>query len=320
MSETAALVDGFMHYVGSPTLFRQPLDPDPASADIGLIGIPHSGGQPVERTQYLAPRVVRGISMQYGGRTHRELRIDPWSSRRVRDLGDVPLPGLLHPDKAAADIEGFFARVGAAGTRPCAIGGDHSVTGPIIRGLVGQGSKFEAPIGLIHFDSHVDTYEGDLYGAVVHTGNAVTLPLNEGLIDPKRAIQIGIHGHMPDPDMDAASHEAGIRVIEMDEFERLGVAAVVEETRERIGDRPAYITFDLDALDLPWAPAVAGMEPGGLTMREALGILRGLRGLDIIGADVVEYAAHKDGPGLVTGVNATALMFEMVTLMAADPG
>lgn len=320
MSEIEAIVEGFMHYVGSPTFFRRPLDPDPEAADVGLVGIPYCGGQPVERTQYLAPRVVRGISMQYGGRVHRELRVDPWSLCRINDLGDVPMPGLLDPNQAVGDIQAFYSRVGAAGTRPCAVGGDHSVTGPILRGLGDSGSQFEAPFGLIHFDSHVDSFGGELYGAAVHTGNPVTLALEEGLLDPERCVQIGIHGYMSDLDMDAGSRDAGIRVIEMQEFDELGVKAVVEETRARIGDGPAYLTFDLDALDIPWAPAVAGMEPGGLTMREALGILRGLRGLDIVGADVVEYAVHKDGPGNVTGVNTTFLLYEMMTLIADRVG
>ena len=317
MAEIEDLVGSFMHYLGSPTFFRRPLDPDPAASDIGLIGIPYCGGQPVERTQYLAPRAVRSISMQYAGRAHRELRVDPWSLCRINDLGDVPLPGMLHPGKAAQDIQDFYAEVGAAGTRPVAIGGDHSVTGAILRGLAGPGSSFEAPLGLIHFDSHTDNYAGaDLYGADVHTGNSVSLPLAEGLIDAKRTVQIGIHGSMADLGMDDLSHEAGMRVIDMEEFDELGVKAVVEETRARIGEQPAYLTFDLDVLDLPWAPAVAGMEPGGLTMREALGVLRGLRGLNIVGADIVEYAQHKDGPGNVTGINAATFMFELLTLIA----
>lgn len=323
MAEIEDLVGSFMHYLDSPTFFRCPHDPDPGAADIGLVGIPYCGGQPVERTQYLAPRAVRSISMQYAGRGHRELRVDPWSRGRISDLGDVPLPGMLHPDEAAKDIERFYARVGAAGCRPVAIGGDHSVTGAILRGLAGEGSRFDAPLGLIHFDSHTDNYGGGkLYGAAVHTGNAVSLPLAEGLIDPARTVSIGMHGSMADLTMDDASRDAGIRVIDMEEFDELGVRGVVEEARARIGDGPAYLTFDLDVLDLPWAPAVAGMEPGGLTMREALGVLRGLRGLEIVGGDVVEYAQHKDGPGNVTGVNAATLMFELLTLIACvlDPG
>lgn len=319
MSEVEDLVTGFMHYLDPPTFFRCPHEPDPEAADIGLVGIPYSGGQPVERTQYLAPRIVRSISMQYAGRSHRQHKVNPWELARVNDLGDVPMPGLLDPAKAADDIQRYYAALGAAGTRPCTVGGDHSVTGPILRGLGGEGSRFEPPFGLVHFDAHVDTYGGDLYGATVHTGNGLTLALEEGLIDPKRSVQIGINGHMPDPGMDDASHAAGMRVIEMDEVEQIGVNGVVEETRARIGDQPAYLTFDLDGLDLPFAPAVAGMEPGGLTMREALGIIRGLRGCEFIGADVVEYAAHKDGPGYVTGVNTAGLLFEMVSLIAIGP-
>ena len=189
-----------MHYLDPATFFRCQHEPDPAAADIGLVGIPYSGGQPVERTQYLAPRIVRGISMQFAGRSHRQRKVNPWELARVNDLGDVPMPGLLDPAKAADDIQRYYAALGAAGTRPCS---SAAITRSPVRSCAGsgtKGSRFEPPFGLVHFDAHVDTYGGDLYGATVHTGNGLTLALEEGLIDPQRSVQIGINGHMPTPE------------------------------------------------------------------------------------------------------------------------
>ena len=141
------------------------------------------------------------------------------------------------------------------------------------------------------------------------------LALEEGLIDAKRTVQIGIRGAMGDLHQDEWAHNAGYRIIEIDEFNDIGVNAVIEESRSIVGDRPTYVSFDLDVLDPAYAPAVADPETGGISINEAIKFIRGLRGLDFIGADIVCFTPHLD-PTRITALNASSILHELVTVMA----
>lgn len=301
----------YWHWHGVATLLRCPHRPDMADTDIGLIGFPYSGGNAVERMQYLAPRAIRNRSMSYR-RILRSMRTDPFAGARISDLGDVPMSGILNPDITAADAEAFYRRVDERGIVPITVGGDHSVTTPVLRGIAGPGSRHGGPIGMIHFDSHCDS-SPPLSGTANHAGAAFRIGVEEGLIDPARTVQIGFHGPVAALDQDDWSHEH-FRVITLEEVLASGIERVAEEVRRIVGTGPTYVSLDLDVLDIAYAPAVADPEVNGLTSRELFGLLDRLRGIDLCGADVVCYCPPLDGPAQTTALTACEILLYFATL------
>jgi guanidinopropionase len=284
-----------------------------SDTDIGLIGFPFAGGNPIERMQYLAPRAVRNRSSSYH-RVHRKFRIDPFAVCRVSDLGDVPLPHMLNPDMSASDAEAFYRRVHERNIVPITVGGDHSVTTPILRAIAGASSRHKGPIGMIHFDSHPDSFP-PLSGTKHHAGAAFLIGAEEGLIDPARTVQIGFHGSMATLLLENWSREH-FTVIDLDEFIDRGVDAVAEEIRRVVGTGPTYLSFDVDVLDVAYAPAVADPEINGMTTRELFALLNKLRGLDLVGADIVCMCPPLDNPAQVTALTASELMLQFVSHVA----
>jgi len=310
------------YWWGIPTFFRCPWNEDPAASDIAVVGVPHSSGNgSTERDQHLGPRAVRNVSALYR-RGHGRFGIVPWDLCRISDAGDVPLPEAMVNDACVRDIEAFMQRFDAVGTRVVSVGGDHAVTGPILKALAGPQSRLTGgkPVALVHFDSHTDTYHhlphwlGNKRSAA-HWG-AYTVA--EGHVDASRSTQIGIRPNVGTPGSKSTSEELGYRVIGMDEVEEIGWKGVVEAVRARVGDSPVYVTFDLDSLDPCDAPGVSNLEPGypGIRVGDAVRMLQGLRGLDIVGGDVVCLMPTKDSPNQITAMNAMVVMFEMISLMA----
>jgi guanidinopropionase len=310
--EAIHLLEGYFYWSGFPKLLGCEIETDFTKADIALVGLPLAIN-PVERTQYLGPRAVRHRSQAYH-RGHREFGINPFELARIRDFGDVPIPTPTIADQAVLDIEKFYARMDAAGALPFTVGGDHACTLPVLRAIAGPNSRRKAPIGIIHFDSHTDTY-GDSAGVHCHAGNGFRIGNEEGLIDASRYVLVGLNGPMAHPNMDDYSKEAGYRLLSLEEIEDIGIPAAVQEIRKVIGDGPVYVTVDLDVLTLSDAPAVADPEAGGLTMREMQKILRSFRGMDVVGGDVVCFVPHLD-PSQVTALHISAIMHEIVTVMA----
>ena len=296
------------YWWGIPTFFRCPWNEDPKQADIGLVGVPHSSGNgSTERDQHLGPRAVRNVSGFYR-RTHF-------------------VPEAMNNEACVRDIEAFYRRLDEAGTRPVSIGGDHSITGPILKAVAGPGRKLSGgkPCALIHFDAHTDSYDNMPHwlGAMRSAAHWAAYTAKEQAVDPALSVQLGMRGHpsgaIHKGGVGGSSRELGYRVVTMQEFEDLGVARTVELIRERVGDAPAYITFDLDCMDPSVAPGVSNIEPGfsGFTIREATRLLQGLKGLDIIGGDVVCLMPTKDSPNQITAQMAMVMMFEITTLIAA---
>ncbi len=311
-----------LYWWGPATLFRCPHDPDPANCDLGLVGVPHSSGNGTTwHDQHLGPRAIRDLSMGYR-RRHTRWNLDPWEALRIHDLGDVLIPNFLDNDRTIGEIRDFYRLLDEAGTRPVSIGGDHSIPLAILRAIAGPDATTTGgrPAALVHFDAHYDTYDDfpSWYGVTDSAGHWASRSVHERHVDAHRSIQIGIRGHEYSEDDGHTSKELGYQIVKKDEFDELGVDAVIELARERVGDLPVYVSFDLDVLDMSIAPAVSNPEPGeeGLTMREAIRVIQGLRGLDVIGADVVEIMPSKDGPAQVTTWNATRLAFELVCLVA----
>ena len=203
----------------------------------------------------------------------------------------------------------FYREVHRAGVVPVAAGGDHSITFPIFQAIAAGGA-----IGMVHIDAHTDTW-GDLCGSKFTHGAPFRLAAEHGLLDPRRTIQIGIRGGQNLMDGVDFSLGHGMRVVFMEEFAALGVERVIAEARRVVGDGPTDISFDVDGLDPVYAPGTGTPEVGGLSTPDAQRLLHGLRGLDLIGGDVVEVAPPYDQTGNTALVAAT-MMFEIICLIA----
>lgn len=306
-------VGSLLYWEGIPTFLGCPLAAEGEEADIALVGLPWTHN-PMERTQYLAPRAVRHRSKPYR-RMHREFGVSASEIARIRDFGDVPIESGVC-DLAVIGIEEFYRRLDARGTWPFTIGGDHGCTLPVLRAIAGPNSRRQGPVGVLHFDSHTDSY-GDAMGLHCHAGNWCTIAVAEGLIDPKRSLMVGLNGPSLAPTMDAFAEEAGFRMMSLAEILEIGIPATLAEIRRVLGDDPYYLTFDLDVLTLADVPAVADPEAGGLSMNEVMQILLGLKGTNLVGGDIVCFVPHLD-PSMVTAIHINALMHHMVTLMALN--
>jgi guanidinopropionase len=295
-------------YTGIATFMRTPLVCDPSKLDIALIGVPYDGAVEHRSGARQGPREIRNMSSMMRA-VHHVTRINPYKLCRIADMGDVPITHPYNPEEAHADITNFYRKVHAAGVVPLSAGGDHSITFPILRAIA-KGK----PVGLIQIDAHTDTCDEELGFKFSH-GTPFRRALEEGLLDPNRTVQIGIRGAQNTEEAWNFSVESGMRVIFMEEFTRLGAAAVVAEVRRVVGNEPTYLSFDVDALDPAFAPGTGTPEIGGLTTREAQTLLRGLRGLHLVGADVVEVAPPFDLSGNTALVAAT-LMYEILCIMA----
>jgi guanidinopropionase len=295
-------------FAGIPTFMRLPAVTSPADVDIALVGVPFDGGTTNRAGARHGPREIRNQSSLMR-RVHHVSNLAPYDLARIGDLGDSPVNPIDLKD-ALARIEGFFAGIHAAGAIPLSAGGDHLISLPILRAL-GKGR----PLGMIHFDAHSDTndrYFGD--NPYTH-GTPFRRAIEEGVLDPTRVVQIGMRGSIYDPaDYDFAKAN-GIRIVFMEEFARRGPEAVMAEARAIVGERPIYLSFDIDVLDPSMAPGTGTPEIGGMTAREAQAALRLLRGLAIAGADVVEVSPPFDLAGMTALAGAT-VMFELLCVIA----
>ncbi|MEQ9642735.1 MAG: agmatinase [Alphaproteobacteria bacterium] len=300
---------GRPRYTGLPTFMRAPYAGDDwAGVEIGLIGVPFDGGVTNRPGARHGPREVRNQSSLMR-KINQASGIAPYELARVADLGDAWVERPFHLESALDEIAAFYKRIHAAGVVPMSVGGDHSVTLPIFRGIAA-----DRPVGMVHFDAHCDTGD-DYLGSKFHHGAPFRRAVEEGLLDPKRTIQIGIRGGLNDRDLWKFSHDTGMRVIYMEEFYELGPKRTIEEIRRVVGDGPTYVSFDVDGLDPVYAPGTGTPEVGGITTVEALIMLRGLQGLNLIGADVVEVAPPFDPSGNTALVGAT-LLFEELCVVA----
>jgi agmatinase len=301
-------------YAGIPTFLTAPHRPiDPENPDFGdlqvaIVGVPMDLGVTNRNGSRFGPRALRTIE-RIGPYNH-VLRTAPVSDLRVADIGDVPFRSRFSLDLSHEDIEAHITRIRDAGVAPLSVGGDHSITLPILKAL-GK----DRPVGLIHIDAHCDT-SGGFDRTKFHHGGPFREAVLEGVLDPRRTIQIGIRGSAEY--LWEFSYDSGMTVIHAEEITGLGMAAVIERARAVVGDGPTYITFDIDSLDPAFAPGTGTPEIGGLTTREALELLRGLKGLNIIGGDVVEVAPQYDA-STNTAQAGAQMLFEILSLMVFSP-
>ena len=297
-------------YTGIATFMRTPQVHDPAEVDIALIGVPFDGGVTNRTGARHGPREIRNQSSLIR-RINHATKICPYDLCKIADLGDAWIEKPFELEGALNEIAAFYSRVHAMGITPLSAGGDHSVTLPILRAIAAKPAQ---PLGLVHFDAHCDTGD-DYLGSKFHHGAPFRRAVEEGLLDPKRCIQIGIRGSMNDLDLWSFSHNSGMRVVYIEEFYELGVQGVIDEAHRVVGAGPAYVTFDVDGLDPVYAPGTGTPEVGGFSTLEAQLMLRGLRGLNLVGGDVVEVSPPFDQSGNTALVGAT-MMFEILCLLA----
>ena len=291
-------------YSGIPTLLGLPAAVDLTDLDIAVIGVPMDLGVTNRPGARFGPRALRTIERI--GPYHPTFRMVPKGAVRAADVGDVPFRSRYSLEQSIEDIESYYSQLAERGIRPLSVGGDHSITYPILKAL---GKK--TPVGLVHIDAHCDTM-GSFDGSKFHHGGPFRLAVLDGVLDPERTIQIGIRGSSNM--FWEFSHASGMTVIYMEDFMRMGVDAVAAKARAVVGDGPFYISVDVDGFDPVYAPGTGTPEAGGLQAREGLALLRALHGLNVIGADVVEVAPQYD-PTTNTSQLAAQLLFEEFALM-----
>jgi guanidinopropionase len=295
-------------FAGMPTFMRLPMVEDFSQLDIALVGVPFDGGTTNRAGTRHGPREIRNQSSLIR-RVHHVSGIAPYERARIGDGGDCPVNPIDLMD-AMAKITDFFGKIRSGGAIPIAAGGDHLITLPILRALAAEG-----PVGLIHFDAHSDTndrYFGD--NPFTH-GTPFRRAVEEGLLDPKRMVQVGIRGSIYDPaDYDFAKAN-GIRIIFIEEFARRGPEDVAAEIRALTGEGASYLSFDIDVIDPAQAPGTGTPEIGGFSTREAQAMVRSLAGLNIIGSDIVEVSPPFDVGG-ITALTGATMMFEIMCVIA----
>jgi len=307
-------------FAGVSTLLDAPYRAEAAQAlaeggriqglDVALVGVPMDLGVTNRAGARRGPKAVREIERI--GPWNRVMDVAPMQVLKVADIGDVPMRSRYDLTSCHEDIEAFFSALCASGVAPLAVGGDHSVSRPILKAL----AAVHGPLGMVHIDAHADT-SGVYEGAKFHHGGPFRQAVLEGSLDPVRTVQIGIRGG--GDYLWEFSYASGMTVIHAEEVAERGLPAVIATALEVVRAGPTYLSFDVDSLDPAFAPGTGTPEVGGLTPREVLALIRGLKGIDLKGADVVEVAPSFD-PTSNTAQAAAQVLFEALCLIAFVPG
>ena len=295
-------------FAGHATFMRLPAVASAEGLDIALVGIPWDGGTTNRAGARHGPREVRNLSSLMRS-THHVFKTEPFKIANIADVGDVAVNPIDLLD-GLKKIETGIAEILSHGALPLSVGGDHLTTLPVLRAVARN-----APVGLIHFDAHSDTND-TYFGENPYThGTPFRRAIEEGLLDPRRIVQIGIRGSIYAPDEHDWAKDQGVRIIYMEEFVERGAQSVIAEVKEIVGAAPAYLTFDIDSIDPSMAPGTGTPEIGGFSTREAQSLIRLLDGVNLVGADVVEVAPPFDLGNMTSIVGAT-IMFELLCILA----
>jgi len=274
--------------------------------DIAMVGVPFDLGSSFRIGSRHGPAQMREMSRMIR-QVHYPSMLEPFERCRIADVGDAPV-NSLDIGESLEGIEAFFGKIYAAGALPLAAGGDHTITLPILRAIAR-----EHPLSLVQFDAHSDTID-TMLGKKFANGTPIRRAVEEGLLDPKRIVQIGLRGTLfKANDLDWAKMQ-GIKNNQMEDLFDLGGTKTIEKIHEIVEDTDTYLTFDIDSLDPAFAPGAGGLEPGGFTVREAQHLLRGLKGIRFVGADINEVCPPLDPSGN-TALVACHLMFEQLCLL-----
>lgn len=287
---------------------RLPHIEEPRGLDVAIVGVPFDGGTSYRPGARFGPLEVRAQSSLIRPYSYFQ-KVSPFDLLNVADVGDVDAPPVSI-EKCYAAVEARLGAIAEAGATPIAIGGDHSISLPILRAL----ARRHGPLALVQFDAHIDTWD-EYFGGKYFHGTPFRRAIEEGLIDGRRFVQVGIRGPMYGEDDFDFHREHGITVIDIEQVKEHGAAWVSERIRQ-IAHGPAFMTFDIDAVDPAFAPGTGTPEVGGLTSHEAQRLVRGLAGLSLVGCDIVEVSPLFDGPGQITALLAANIMFECLCVLA----
>ncbi len=294
------------------TFMRLPQSRDLAAMDTAIVGIPFDGGTSYRPGSRFGPREIRNQSSLLRP-YNPAVKALPFVTRRVADYGDVDV-APVSIEKTYALIEGEVARILAADVLPISVGGDHSISLPILRAV----AKRHGPVALIHFDAHCDTWDQYFGGKYFH-GTMFRRAVEEGLIDPRRTIHIGIRGSLyAESDFDFQK-EQGMEVLPIGDVKERGIGYIAERL-ERLKERKTYVSFDIDTVDPAFAPGTGTPEVGGLTSYEAVSLVRLLAGFQTVGFDLVEVSPLYDGPGQITALLAANLIYEFLCTLPKRGG
>ena len=294
-------------YAGIATFARLPRLEDVDHADIVVVGVPFDSGVSYRPGARFGPAHVREASRLL--RPYNPVQdVEPFSTQQIADAGDIAA-NPFSIEEAVGQIEEAATHLGAGDTRLLTIGGDHTIALPLLRAV----TKKTGPVAVLHFDAHLDTWD-TYFGAPVTHGTPFRRASEEGLIDLEASLHIGIRGPLYSQQDLTDDARLGFAVIAAHEFETAGIATVIERMLARLGDRPVYVSVDIDVLDPAHAPGTGTPEAGGLTSRELLTIIRALRDVKIVGADVVEVAPAYDH-AQITAVAASHVAYEILSAM-----
>lgn len=296
-------------YQGIATFGRRPHTRDLTGVDVAVVGIPYDGATSYRSGTRFGPRAIREQSLLLWGYNN-ALHVAPFEILSVIDYGDVDVVpvDVLATQRAVESAVGMPI---SAGVRVIGLGGDHSVSLPLLRA---HAAKY-GPLAVVHFDAHPDTWDAEFGGQRYSHGTPFRRAIEEGLIDTAAYMQVGIRGPTAGPQDYDDALRLGARMITLDEAIDRGIPAVIEEISTRVGARPVYVTLDIDAVDPAFAPGTGTPEVGGFTSHQMLQLIRGLAGLKLIGCDLVEVSPPYDA-GHITAILAANLIFELLSVMA----
>lgn len=299
-------------YAGIATFARLPRIEDVPRADVAVVGIPFDTGVSYRPGARFGPSHVREASRLL--RPYNPAQdVSPFAVAQVVDAGDIPVNPFAI-DEAIGEVERAADALAERAPRIVTIGGDHTIALPLLRSI----AKRHGPVAVLHFDAHLDTWD-TYFGAPVTHGTPFRRASEEGLIDLTASCHVGTRGPLYSKQDLVDDERLGFQVLSSELVEQEGVGAVIDRMRARLGDRPVYVSIDIDVLDPAHAPGTGTPEAGGLTSRELLRMVRALSDLHVVGADVVEVSPAYDHAQL-TGIAASHVVYELVTLLAAQAG
>jgi agmatinase len=299
-------------FAGVRTFMRAPHVTDLAGVDAVIFGIPFDTATSYRTGARFGPEAIRSASVLLRP-YHPVLAVNVVESLSIVDYGDSPVsPGAT--ERTYGQIEDTMAPLVDAGVFPVALGGDHSITLAELRALV----RRHGPLCLVQFDSHPDTWD-EYFGQKYFHGSTFKRAVEEGLLDAGSSVQAGIRGSNYGAGDIGDAEELGFTVVPSEELRRLGGEAYASLVKEKVGERPVFLSFDIDFLDPAFAPGTGTPEVAGFSTAEALAFLRALRGINLAGADVVEVSPAYDGPGQQTALAAANVAFELLALKAVGP-
>ena len=295
-------------YGGIATFAHLPQLSEVSDVDVAIVGVPFDTGVSYRPGARFGPNHVRESSRLLRP-YNPAANVSPFATQQVVDAGDIAA-NPFDIEEAISSIHKSYDQLAERAKRIVTIGGDHTITLPILRSLKAK----HGPISVVHFDAHLDTWDS-YFGADYTHGTTFRRASEEGLLDPEGCMHIGIRGPLYAAKDLTDDKALGFQIFTSVEFQDLGVGAAIEKMKARVGKRPTYISIDIDVLDPAHAPGTGTPEAGGLTSRELLSLLRATAGMNVVGADIVEVAPAYDH-AQITGIAASHAMYELISAFA----